>query len=416
MKRGSIIGKALPAFVAAGLAGSPALAQRTTFNPVVGAGAGYTDNVSYIEKNSSSDTFSTLSAELPVVRESRTGSLSFTYRPTYVDYRDDDRLDHDEHRASLGWTVRPNDRTSFDLSASYSRTQEQAAVPFSEQAEDTDVLLTDRTERDSWDALARVRHSAGQRWEWAATGSWSMREHQTISGFSSVAPFQVEDRREYGGSLELSREFSRQSTLGLVYGYREFDLDMNPDETSHSLRISFRSQPGRKVSLHAEVGGFYNRRDTAGGVSGDDSRTGFDGELDVTRLFKEVRLNLSATHRPSAGGHLSGTSTDSSVAFALAGVNERRWRWDVSSRFVYRDPTNRDPAAGSTKPRQSVAVGANVEYGPQRFGVRLGGNVAKESSNDPNIGHNSASTVELGLVWYPLMRRAAPPPQAGVQS
>lgn len=384
----------------------PAAAQKTSFNPSVSLNARYSDNLEYVEEDGTDDSATRLSLDLPLARETATGTLSLRYQPSYIKYRDEDDLDHDEHVADLDWATRLGPKSALGLAASFSRTQAQAATGISErpEVEDTDLLLTERTDRDSFGASLRFDRTEGPRWGWRAALNWVATSHDEIAEAPSttVTGFEVEDRTEYGASIEALKSLSRSNSIGLRYEHRKFDLDRSPDEDTDSISLTYREELARKLSFELGLGAARTTGDAAGGSEGDEDRTDFLGSLGLSRAFRRVRLQVTASHRPTSGGHLEGSSTNTGLGLALSGAQSREWGWNVYSRYAHRKPT--DDASESI---DTLAFGADVERKFARvLGIRLGGNYVDQSSDESGLSDSSAYTIDLGVVWYPRGRAA----------
>jgi hypothetical protein len=399
---------------AAVLLAAPAAAQRTRFNPSISVGAGRTDNVEYTAVEETSDTVAHVTAALPVERAWRTGTFRFAYEPSFFKYDSTTSLDRFEHHATAGWNRSFGRRTRLDLSADFSRTQQQGLrLPGPDQAPPDepapvvppDALLTQRTERDSFGAWLRLDRTAGERWSWGLTASGSDYAHDAIEDFNPNQPagFAVEDRTEYAGAFDLSRAFSRADSMGLRYEHRWFELDASPDQDSDLLSLTYRRTVGRKLWLDLGAGGSRTTGDGAGGSPGDDERSELQGNVGFHRAFRHVDLGLGVSHRPTSGGHLEGTSTDTSAELRLSGVRRRDWFWDVVTGYVHRDPTQ-DGAAAT---RGLAAAGQVERMFLEVLSVRFATSFADQSEDDPTRPDPSAWGAELALVWYPRGRAEA---------
>jgi hypothetical protein len=58
----------------------------------------------------------------------------------------------------------------------------------------------------------------------------------------------------------------------------------------------------------------------------------------LDKTLAQYSLNFSASHRPSAGDVLVGTSTDTIAAFSVSPVYIERWSWGLSLRYGHRTP------------------------------------------------------------------------------
>ena len=208
--------RTLPRFVwavALGLGPIPSVAQRTTFDPQVALGIRYTDNVAFVGEEDASDSVLRFALTLPVVRQTKKSSFSFTYSPYIVRHQDFGELDHDGHRLSLGLAHQPSPRSSLEVNASYARTQEQGDP---ESLDDADLFAARRTDRERASLDLAFRSQLRRRWTWSGSVGFSEWQFDEISGFEGEEPLtDLEDRMGLTGSVELSREFSRRASVGV---------------------------------------------------------------------------------------------------------------------------------------------------------------------------------------------------------
>ncbi len=402
----------LSAAILCAISVSGAWAQRTTFNPSINVGAGYTDNIAYEDENERSDTSSRIELDLPVSRQWDSGSMEFYYRPSYTTQRDEDDFDRDEHRLGFNTTSVIDRRTNWGFSAAYSKTQVQfspAIVEF--DPIDDDPFVSNPTDRESYGASLNLARTQSPRWNWQASLDWSQIEHDLIDGESTSAAggSPVEDRSEYGGTFGFSRSLGRGASLGLQYRHQRFDLDVGGEEDSDSLSVTWNRTVSRTLEFGLSVGGFKSTGEASDGTSlatDDDERTGAQGSFNLTRSFRNSRLVFSASHQPTSGSNLVGTSTNTDAGVTYAGTR-RLWDWSVSGRYGLREPS--DPASFDLT---NVSAGASIErFFRKQIGVRFGTARTDQSSDrpdDPLTGVNSddrsAFSVEIGFVWYPLGR------------
>jgi hypothetical protein len=378
-----------------------AVAARTEFNPEVQLDASYASDVDFAGTEETSDASARMSLALPVARIAERSALHFRYRPSYVKHQDQDELDRDEHRVDVDWTRELGPHTSLRVSSNYELAQTQGEVSLSDldvtepaDVQDRDLLLTERTERRWWGNAVRLDREESERWSWSADARWSVREHEAIEGFEPTpgsAP-DVEDRTEIGAGLSASRKVAQDAAVGLRYDRREFQLDQSPDETSDALGLTYQQQLGRQASLGFDVGAA--RTTDEGGTD----RTDLVGSFDLTRRLRRFAVGIQAQHRPEAGGHLSGTSTDSAVGVSIRSTGLRRWDWSGAARYQRREPTSDAFAT-----RESAAVGLELERRFQEvLGLRFGADHTRQLDPEADV-----TGAHLALVWYPLGPRAA---------
>jgi hypothetical protein len=391
---------------------APAVAQKTTFNPSIQVDQYYTDNADVgTEDEAESDSVTHVEVDLPVSREWRRGSWFFTYNPGFEKYSDNDDLDHDTHELRFNLTTAPSRTSSFGLDASASRTQYD---PRPGLIEDTDVFLTRRTNRDLYAAVVRYGRSelAGGRWSWTADAGAFRAEYDAISGFDADEDVPApQDRTSYGAGFGVDREVSRRTAIGGRLEVDHFELDDSGEfgesesETAYAGSFTFRRTLSTKSSLHASAGAYATSSDDSDDpdveVEDDDGGdVGLQATVGYSREFRRVSMSLSGAHRPTAGGALQGTSTDTAVAFGLSGLVLRKWNWSWSLRGAHRDPRDDDETV------TSLTTGAGFErFFARVLSFTMRADYATQEVDDvEDDGAVSVVRGSIGLVYYPLGR------------
>jgi hypothetical protein len=403
-------GLALSWFALAG-ASTPVAAQATKFNPSIEVEQIFTNNADIgVEGEAESDSVTRYSAELPVSREWRRGSWFFSYSPGYEVSRENDDLDHDTHELRFNLATEPSRTSSLAFNLSASRTQYD---PQPELIEGTDVFLTRRTDRDLYFAGVSygVDDLGGGRWSWTADADVFRAEYDEISGLEEddSAP-EPQGRTAYGAGFQLDREVSRRTAVGGRIEVNHFVLDEtddafaeSEDETAYAATLTMRRELSETSGWRAGLGVFATSTDDAG--PGDPAELDDDGEVGIqasasySRELRSVRLSLGASHRPTAGGALQGTSTDSAVTLGLSGRFQRKWKWNWSMRGAHRNPRDDDPSV------ISLATGGGFE----RFFARVLGFTVDADWSRQEIEDFEEETISvvrgaIGLVYYPLGR------------
>lgn len=381
----------------AGIGVTPLAAQRTVFNPEVSLEQGYTDNVGYNGTDGTSDSVTRLGLLLPVVRTWPTGNFDFSYAPSAERFADTDSLDNEAHRLRFSLRNQPTRRSNLNFDTSFESSQVQGRVASLDGA---DLVTTARTERDLLRAAFGYGTRISTRWAWNGNLDYADSSYDLIDDFAPGL-VDVEDRREYGAGLQISRELSTTTSVGVGYRWQRFDLDLSGEETVHSLSATLQRTLSRVMELRAALGGFTSSGDALAAPGEDDSRSGVQASLGLDRTFRTLRLGLDLSHAPSSGGSLGGTSTDTAFGAALSPTNTGNWSWSTAARLALRDP-----AIDGEEDVRSVAFEGSVErYFARMLGMRLRAGQVDQSSDDPARDARYYSAT-LGLVWYPLGRTA----------
>ncbi|MBZ5638230.1 MAG: hypothetical protein LAO51_05665 [Acidobacteriia bacterium] len=382
-----------------GLAVEPCHAAVTSFHPAVMLEETRSDNVLYVAGTEGpvSDWTSRLAVDLPLRRVGERGSLELGYRPSYEKYRDLSVLDHAEHRLRLLATTEPGRGSALGFGLGYERTQVQGVTG---GLGSSDYFLASRTNRDYYTGEFSWRKQAGARWQWASGLRGARMAYTRISGLGEAAPSgELEDRNEYEFSVSPSRVISRDVHAGLEYRFRRFELAASGNENVHMLGLDVDRTLSRRVSLAVRLGGFRRTLEApdavasaGGGVSG-----GVQGGVTMHGTFRRSYLALSVDRGPSSGGALRGTSTDNTLSLSAGGGEERRWRWQASTRWARREPN-----AAAAPALTSLGGGGTFEWLPKAIiGLRFGGDYVKQSGGDLAESNGSFTSMTVGLTWYP---------------
>lgn len=394
--------------VLATLPPSVAQEERTTFEPSIFVSQSYTDNVRFVDDEEGrdvSDSSTMVVLQLPVRHQLRRGELNFSYTGGRTVYREFDVLDNTSHRLRSGVSTTPSRLSNLSLSTYFSQTQVQGNST-SVDGEDVDFFLAGRTDRESYGATLAYRHQVGVRWRWNASVGASRASFDPIEDTDSSAILDVQDRGTYSGTLGFDRTLFRRWSAGANYGYRqtEFETD-GDDETIQSIGVRFTQNLGERGSITYEIGAFERDREGLDNQEAGDFDDGgvYGGvNLGITQPVGPVQFSFGAGVRPSSGGALRGTSTNTTVSVSLGPSRPRNWYWQVTMRFTRRKSSDRtDPDL------DTVAWGSSIErYVAQALGIRLSVNGADQSTDEVTDGARNGSFyyATLGLVWYPRGR------------
>lgn len=387
------------AWSAAGLMATAAIAQRTTFDPQVNVGLFSTNNVALTREDPRSDWGLRLALILPVVRQLDRGSLTFSYSPWVELFRETDTFNNVSHRLRLSLVTAPTPESSLNLTAAYSKTQDQGVV---ESIDPADLFLTQRTDRQRSSLDFTYGDQLRNRWNWGFTLGGSIWNYDRVidSGVGDE-PIGLEDRSEVRTSFQVTRSLSPTTALGLRYGYRRFVLDLSGDENSQSFSFVYQKDIEERLSLEFSVGGYHNTGEAVTGPldPSSGSRSGVQGQLRLTRNWRQSALAIVAGHRPSSGGARIGTSVNSYVGLSYGNRGDQVWDWGVYTRLARRDPSNENQ-----KVINNLALGGRVGRRLNRkTTIRMTARVFDQTDDG---GESSATYlyVWLGAVWRPLAR------------
>jgi hypothetical protein len=389
----------LAAWSAIGFLASAATAQRTTFDPQVNVGLFSTNNVAITRENPRSDWGMRVGLILPVVRQLDRGSLSFTYSPWVELFRESDTFNNVSHRMRLGLATAPTLDSSLNLTAAYSKTQDQGII---DSTDPSDLFLTQRTDRQRTSLDLVYGDQLRNRWNWGFSVGGSIWNYdKVIDAEDGVDRIPLEDRSEVRSSIQLTRSLSPTTAIGLSYGYRQFDLEFSGDENSQSVSFVFQKDVEERLSLEFSLGGFRNTGEAVTGPldPSSGSRSGVQGQFRLTRLWRKSTMAIVAGHRPSSGGARIGTSVNSFVGLSYGNRGDQVWSWSLYTRVARRDPSNEVQRVVN-----SVALGGGVGRRLNRkTTIRMTARIFEQSGDSGETGGTYVYTW-LGVVWHPLAR------------
>ena len=394
------------AFVLLALLGAvapAALAEKLVFNPSIGIGPGYTNNLAFQGSGDDrqSDILATLQFEIPLERDTRRSKLRFQYRPTILRYQDFEELDYVDQRAELDWSLKSGRRGQFRLRTSYVNTQQQGSP---EQPTDPDLNLTTRADREIYRLYLRYGHQLSKRWDGEVLYRGQAFRYLPIAVPGLQDSFQ--NRSDNGIRIGGSRKISSTVSVGGRYEYRYFDLkdsnDYDPQtddgapggsESTNQLAVTYTQRIARRLDLEAALGGYAN----SGLLEGTD-RSGVLAELFLTRTYKKFSLRLDLFHRPSAGGSVNGTSVQTTVGLTFRSDRDirRNWIWQVSPRATRRDSSQDLPTVDTLGLRGDV----ERRFG-NLFGLRLRTDWYDQSVDQPGRENDTVFRANLMFLWYP---------------
>jgi hypothetical protein len=369
----------------------PSTSATIQFLPSIAAETTYTDNLEYGGVGSSSDAAYRLSLDLPVSKVWSTGQFEFRYNPRLFRFRDEGALDHTDHFATMSIADQLSEKSNLDFTTSYLRTQSQGLFT---SLDDPSLILTERVFRDRIDANLSYSRQLRPTWTWSVGGGYGTVENDQISGFAGgLGGGSVEDRDQLSASTSVSKKISKRSDVGIDIRFQHNDLEVSGEEEVHAFNLSYGHQLSATESLSLVAGFFQTNTE----VVGADDRSGAFIRANYNREFRRVGMALFGGHRPTSGGNLPGTATDTNVGVSISGVGSNIWAWDVTAAGTRRDP------ADSTSPEiESTGLSGGVSWAIHpNVGLRMRAGSVQQSVDAPMTTDIDVFNVSFGLVWFP---------------
>ena len=307
----------------------PAAAQRTTFYPIISLSAFYTDNVFYVDspaEDPSSGGFR-LGFVLPVKRDLRNGSFSVIYTPRFETFSNFSELDNPGHSLLLNLQKQPDPRSAFRANVRLASTEDQGDL---NNFGLFDPFLQQRTRREGGSLDLGYDRDLRGNFHWGASTGFSSWAYEDV--IRNDQESDLEDRTELRANLGATRDLGAKSTLGLTYGYQQFDLDVSGEDTVHSLSLTYGRDLADSFSTAVSAGCFWGDRPN-------DPNCQLLGSLAFGRSFRRADLFLNLSHIPTAGGSQFGTSTNTTASLRIDSTATTQWNWNASIRFARRDPS-----------------------------------------------------------------------------
>ena len=370
---------------------TPSTSATVQFLPSIAAETTYTDNLEYSGVGSSSDAAYRLSLDLPISKVWSTGQFQFRYNPRLFRFRDQGALDHTDHFATIAVQDQLSAKSSLDFTTSYLRTQSQGLFT---SLDDPSLVLTERVFRDRLDADVSFSRQLRPTWSWSVAGGFGTVDNSQISGFGGgLGGSSVEDRTQLRASTSVSKKLSEKTDIGVDIRVQHNDLELSGEEEVHAINFSYGRQLSATGSLSLLAGVFQ----TDSQVTGVADRSGAFIRANYNRDFRRVALGMFGGHRPTSGGNLPGTATDTNVGVSISGVGSNIWGWDVTAAGTRRDP------ADSTAPEiESTGLSGGVSWAVHpNVGLRIRAASVQQSVDAPMTTDIDVYNVSLGVVWFP---------------
>ena len=375
------------------IAGAPAEAQRTKFDPRLALSYFYRSRVNYFGEQARDDSSLRMTLALPVIREYQKGSLRFIYQGHLEKFEEFDQLDDLGHRLGLDLNWRPSQRSSLNLGGQYWIRRDQLDPT---STDTVDLLAFRQLQREQGAIDLGYSWQIGKRWSanvGARAGAYKFNE--VVDQPPEVEP-DTEDRSEILGAIGASRRFSDKSGLGFSFGARRFDLDQSGRQDVVSASLVYSREVLDKSSLSLQIGGFSMQ---TGQFIDDEqqTRSGVQGSLSINRQFRRLVGILSASHAPNVGGARIGSAVVSHVRIGLADSHFRNWGWALGTTMGYRDPN--DPEVVVV---QTLTTTAAINVKAHRFlGLNFHLTWADQIKGEDEAGTDFLR-VGASLSWQPF--------------
>jgi len=386
--------------------GSAHAGQRVTFNPIIGIGYGVTENVSYLDDptaTNSTDSTASLTLTLPVERQYRNGSWGLEYQGSATLYDANRALDNIASYLTSSYQVSVARRSELSISGVYVRTQEQA-VPREkpDSATGDQLFLGERQELQSYGIGLGYALSISPVWSWSVTGSAGRTRSSAIDGYQDdTEGLARQDSISYSARTRIDRRRSERFSVGAEYAFNRYNLANEGPEDVHALALAWDRKIGRASSLSGGLGWYQRSREAAAGSSDTYRSEGVLGSIAYGRpLANGLSASVGVSIAPTSGGTLQGTSTNGTITAYLNGHRSERWSWQVGGYHSIRVSSDE-----ATPTLEISSVTAAVESSLGRgVGVRLQASWANQSSDVEGYAEGEYYAASLGCVWYPLGR------------
>jgi hypothetical protein len=396
----------------------PCLAQRLEWQPRVFLFQSRTDNVRYVETQTTqgttvpaSDTYTTLGLELPVQRTTRTSSYGFNYFGVFSRYSDFGLYDNFSHGGTFYFRPVTRRGASFSIDGFATWSQDQGASP---RFEDDEQFVSQRTDRRFYGVGAQYGQ-AGRLWSWSTGLRVARSEFDAIEGTLPTDPVPPdpeavalipEGRTYWTGRFDFRREITRRFAIGPRYNVGYTDLERNGTDVYHTLTFGFNQQVSEYFSYGLGAG--LSRRSTDDPTAGETSATDFAWSVTLgispplpAIESGKVKVDFDIGITPTFGGSLEGASSNSYARlYVSSGTPRSTWSWGAGGRYTRRDSTLDDYPT-----LQTLGVTGQVEYGlGSLVSLSLGAGWSRQLAVEAGETNASFGALRLGLVVYPRGR------------
>jgi hypothetical protein len=350
------------------LAATASHAAEVDFRPTLTFGAYYDGNTAVV-------------GEAGFDRTTPESTLNFSYRPSYVAYRNASDLNYFGQSADLNFarSASRSARYTFDLNAY--RTERQGVRPTSPSDPATFVPRSMHTHVG---ARAHGTHEGRRN-----LIDWEVRGHLDDYSLSTL-----ENSSGLGALVAWRYEVSEKSSVGLGLNFDTLMYQTLPNVYIESFGLVGEREFTRSTSMVYAAG--VSRTSSEGSSS-----TNFAADVSVSRAITDVSaLSAGVRQSVSAGSGLGGTSLDTGGYVSYSHTAPRRGLGgSVVAGYWRRDPMAVG-AAAATASTTTLSAGGSLGWNFNRFlALNFAYAYSDQTSSDPATLDTRYSSYGLNLLW-----------------
>lgn len=357
-------------------------AADVNFRPTLTFGAYYDGNTSVVgDASGQGDGTGVVAADLAVERTTQDSSLVFSYRPSYVAYRNESDLNYFGQSADLNYARATSRRARYTFDLNAYRTERQGVRPTSPSDPATFVP---RSMQLHVGARAHGTHEGRRN-----VIEWEVRGHLDDYSLSTL-----ENSSGLGGLVGWRYEVSENSSVGLGLNLDALLYATLPNVYVESIGVVGAHEFNRATSMTYAVG--VSRTDSEG-----TNATNFACDVAVSRSVTDVSsLTAGVRQAVSDGSGLGGVTLDTGGYVSYSHDAPRRGlSGSVVAGYWRRDPVAVG-AASATASTNTLSAGASIGWNFNRFlALNFAYAFSDQTSSDPATLDTRYSSYGLNLLW-----------------
>jgi hypothetical protein len=364
------------------LAAATSHAAEVDFRPALTFGAYYNGNTAVVgDATGSGDGAAAVAADLAVERTTPVSSLVFSYRPSYVAYRNESDLNYFGQSVDFSYAraATRQARYTYDLNAY--RTERQGVRPTSPSDPATFVPRSMQTH-------------VGARVHGTHEGRRNLIDWEVRGNLEDYSLSTLENSSGLGALVTWRYEVSEKNSVGLGLILNTLLYETLPTVYVESFGVVGAHEFSRSTSMTYAAGVSMTNSDGS-------SSTNFAADVSISRSITEVSsLSAGVRQAVSRGSGLGGVSLDTGGYVSYSHMAPRRGvTGSVIAGYWRRDPIAVGAAAASAS-TTTLSAGGSVGWNFNRFlSLNFAYAYSDQSSSDPATLDTRYSSYGLNLLW-----------------
>jgi hypothetical protein len=387
-------------------ASSAAHAAEWRFEPVLDAGAEYTDNVQLDDPRrgeQESDYVYRAALRLGLVGRTARSDLSFHYTPAHEAFVDFSEFDNTSHSVGTAWTYEASPLSTWSLTGAWDQ-RERVRVSLEEGAELVDLISFGVIETTSYSARLQGLLTASERHRWVVAADGGGTEYEESA---TTAEASLDDTTRFGGEIAWETDLAERTTAGTMVRAERLDEGIRGEWDIYSLILGLTTGTPERLQLTISGGYTTTRLIEADELEFEDEPTSESGSIAVLRELG-ARTTLSAGASREVGG------SRGTAGLAIVDTFYLRYALRASARSSFvlvGNWTDRDPVEDDAEilaDRGITTLGFRAEWSysiSPRFAIVVSGDRVDQTTDSDELAEVDRNVYGLSLRWSPLAAR-----------